>query len=198
MADDVKASLHHYLRSTREALWWKVDGLGERELRWPRTATGTNLLGIVRHCANVELAYFGPTFGRQWPDPEAPGYVADDAYDADPQADWWVDADTSAEDVLGFHRRVAEFADDTISSLPLDAHGRVPWWPEERADVTLHQVLVHVLTDLARHAGHADIIREEADGAVGMRDGNSNVPDGVEWSSYVARLRSVAERFPRT
>lgn len=193
---DPKASLHHYLRSTREALLWKLDGLGEHELRLPRTATGTSLLGIVRHCANVEIGYFGPTFGREWPSPDAPGYVPEERFATDPQADWWVDADTPASAIVDFYRDVWTFADTTIEELPLDATGRVPWWPAESSTVPLHLVLVHVLTDLTRHAGHADILREQADGAAGLRATSTNVPDGVDWPAYVARLQEVADRFP--
>jgi hypothetical protein len=52
--DQRKAALHEYLQNGREALMWKLDGLPERELRRPRTPTGTNLLGMVKHMANVE------------------------------------------------------------------------------------------------------------------------------------------------
>jgi hypothetical protein len=64
-----KAALRHYLQSNRDALLWKLDGLGERDLRTPRTPTGTNLIGIVKHMANVEIGYFADTFGREWPTP---------------------------------------------------------------------------------------------------------------------------------
>ena len=63
--DALKQHLRTYLDEQRDALLHKVDGLPERELRLPRTPTGTNLLGIVKHCLNVEHAYFGPTFGRR-------------------------------------------------------------------------------------------------------------------------------------
>ena len=78
----------------------------------------------------------------------------------------------------------------------MDAPGTVPWWSPGRNDVTLGQVLVHVLTDAARHAGHADILREGIDGDAGLLVANTNVPDDVDWSSYVARLQDVADRFP--
>src|SRR5689334_2554386 len=64
-----KAALRHYLQASRDALLWKLDGLGQRDLRMPRTPTGTNLIGIVKHMANVEISYFGDTFGRDWPTP---------------------------------------------------------------------------------------------------------------------------------
>ena len=193
---DTKTHLHGYLRDVRAALLWKLDGLGEREVRLPRTPTGTNLLGIARHCANVEIGYFGPTFGRSWPHPEMTGFVQEAAYESDSQADWWVPADVSTADLVSFCRTAWEFADETIADLSVDAPGRVPWWEPGRNDVTLGQVLVHVLTDVARHVGHADILREGIDGGTGLLAGNSNVPDDVDWPSYVARLRAVAEQFP--
>ncbi len=50
-----KAVLRHYLQALREALLWKLEGLSERDLRMPRTPTGTNLIGIVKHVANTEI-----------------------------------------------------------------------------------------------------------------------------------------------
>ena len=191
---DPKTALHHYLQEARDALQWKLDGLGERDLRLPRTPTGTNLLGIVRHVANVEIGYFGPTFGREWPQPDHPLVVTDEDYDADPQADWWVPADIPATEVVDFYRSVCAFSDETIASLPLDARGAVPWWPEERREVSLARIIVHVVSDTTRHAGHADILREGIDGAAGLLVAATNMPD-VEWPSYTARLTREADRF---
>lgn len=192
---DPKAALHHYLREARDALVWKLEGVSERDLRLPRTPTGTQLLGIVRHVANVEIGYFGPTFGREWPDPDHPLVVDDAAYDVDPQADWWVPAEVPASDVVAFYREVAAFSDATIADLPLEARGAVPWWPEERREVSLLRIVVHVISDTNRHAGHADILREGIDGAAGLRDSSTNLPE-VDWSTYVARLTRIAEQFP--
>jgi len=61
--------------------------------------------------------------------------------------------------------------------------------------VTLHRVIVHVTCDLARHAGHADIMRETYDGAIGWQRENTNVPDGGDWPAYVAKLNELADRF---
>ena len=61
---DPKADLHRYLQAAREALLWKLDGLSEYDIRRPMVPTGTNLLGLVKHVASVELGYFGDTFGR--------------------------------------------------------------------------------------------------------------------------------------
>lgn len=188
--------LRTYLGRAREALVWKLDGLGERDMRLPRTPTGTSLLGIVLHCANVEIGYFGPTFGRVWPEPDHPAVIPEDAYDADPQADWTVPAGITAAELVAFYGRVGAFADAALDELPLDTVGRVPWWPEERASTTLHRIAVHVLTDLHRHAGHADILREEIDGAAGLMPASPNLPDDLDRSAYLARLTAIAEEFP--
>ncbi len=55
--------------------------------------------------------------------------------------------------------------------------------------------MVHVIYDLARHGGHADIMREQEDGAVGWERENSNIPDGYDWPAYVTRLTQLADRF---
>ncbi len=188
--------LRTYLARAREGLLWKLDGLGERDLRLPRTPTGTSLLGTVLHCANVEIGYFGPTFGQVWPEPDHPALIPLDAYDADPQADWTVPADLSAAELLAFYGRVGTFVDTVLTELPLDTVGRVPWWPEERATATLHRIAVHVMTDLHRHAGQVDVLRELADGAAGLRPDATNLPDGFDWAAYLARLTTIADGFP--
>jgi hypothetical protein len=163
----------------------------------PRTPTGTNLAGIVKHCANVEVGYFGTTFGRDWPDPADPCYVALDAYDDDPQADWFLRAEVPATALDQFCRKVWVFADATIDELPLDAVGSPPWWPAG-SEVTLHHMLVRVVDDLARHAGQADILREAIDGAAGLNPTYPNLPDAdqIDWPAYVSRLTDIARSFP--
>jgi len=188
---DLKEALSEYLTGQRSVLLMKLDGLSERELRLPRTPTGTNLLGIVKHCMNVEYGYFGPTFGRTIDDPN--GLVEDDAYDDDPQADWYATADETVEGIRETYARVQEFCDQTIAASDLDAPGRVPWWGE-RGDVTLGQIMVHVIQDLARHAGQADILREQVDGAVGFMSPGDNLPE-IDFPAYVAKLTALADRF---
>jgi uncharacterized damage-inducible protein DinB len=188
-----KAALQHYLQANRDALLWKLEGLGERDLRMPRTPTGTNLIGIVKHMANVEIGYFGDTFGREWPMPEE--RIADDAYDTDPQADWYATEHETCDGIVDLYRRVWTFADAAIEELTLDAVGRVPWWPEDRNAVSLERIIVHVIVDLSRHVGQADIIREELDGAVGLQADVSNLPDESDWPAYVAKLTALAERY---
>ena len=102
-------------------------------------------------------------------------------------------ARTRAE-IVDRYRRVWLHADATIDDLPADAPGHVPWWP--RPDVTLHTMLVHVLAETNRHAGHADILREQLDGAAGMQSGNSNIPEHT--APWWADLRDRIEEAART
>jgi hypothetical protein len=186
---DQKSTLRRYLQLARDAVVWKLDGASEYDARRPVTPTGTNLLGLVKHLSAVEIGYFGETFGR--PFPESFPWLEDDA---EPNSDMWATADESREDVVGLYRRVWAHSDTTIESLDLDALGRVAWWPEDRSEVPLHFVMVHVIAETNRHAGHADIVRETVDGAAGLREGVSNLPDGdpAWWDSYRAKLERAA------
>ncbi|MDZ5622359.1 DinB family protein [Nocardioides bizhenqiangii] len=188
---EMKDVLVSYLTEQRMSLLQKLDGLSERELRTPRTSTGTNLIGIVKHCMNVEYGYFGPTFGRTIDDPA--GLVPEDAYDTDPQVDWYATAEETCAGIVDNYQRVQAFCDETIDLLSLDAQGRVPWWGDH-GSVTLGRILVHVIVDLARHAGHADILREQVDGAVGCTAPGDNLPE-IDFPAYVARLTELADRF---
>jgi hypothetical protein len=186
---DQKTDLQRYLQVGREALLWKLEGLSEYDVRRPLVRTGTNLLGLVKHAAGVEAGYFGLVFDRPFPEPMP--WMSEEA---EPNADLWATASESREGVESLYRRVWAHADATIDGLGLDAVGRVPWWPEGRDLVTLHLILVHVATEIHRHAGHADIVRELIDGAAGLRAGNDNLPDGDDawWTAHRDRLERVA------
>ena len=186
---DPKADLRRYLQAGREALLWKLDGLSAYDVRRPMVPTGTNLLGLIKHVASVEAGYFGATFSRPFPEPLPWIDVG-----AEPNADMWATAEESREQIVGLYHRVWAHSDATIEALSLDAIGKVPWWPPEDHEVTLHRILVHVIAETHRHAGHADIVRELIDGAAGFRQGNDNLPPGDRawWESYRGRLEQVA------
>ncbi|MFI9815427.1 DinB family protein [Saccharothrix variisporea] len=186
---DQKSTLRRYLQSARDAILWKLDGVSEYDARRPVTPTGTNLLGLVKHLSAVEIGYFGESFDR--PFPESFPWLADDA---EPNSDLWATADESREDIVGLYRRVWAHSDATIETLDLDALAHVAWWPEGRNRVSLHFVLVHVISETSRHAGHADIVRETIDGAAGLRKDASNLPDDdpAWWESYRAKLERAA------
>lgn len=186
-SDVVKDDLHGYLMAGRDSLLWKLDGLSEYDVRRPLVPTGTNLLGLVKHLAIVEAWYFGRVFGRPFDEP-LPWW--DD--DAEPNADMWATPEESREDIVGLYARACAHADATISTLPWDAVGTVPWWND--GQVTLHRMLVHVTAETHRHAGHADVVRELIDGAAGFRREHDNLPelDADAWADYRARLEAAA------
>jgi uncharacterized damage-inducible protein DinB len=189
----MKTVLADVLARERANLRWKLSGLDEKSLRWPRTPTGFNLLGALKHMAQVEIVYFGDTFGRAWPNPEE--VVTDDDIDADPQADWCASESETTEYLLDLYARVADFADETIGSRSLDAPGRVPHWPEGHNETTLGQIMVHVLVDLSRHLGQIDIVREGIDGAAGLAEAVPSLAPPADREAYLERLRGIADRF---
>jgi hypothetical protein len=183
-----KDYLHGDLRDVRATMLWKLEGLSEFDARRPLTATGTNLLGLIKHLASTEARYFGDVFGRPFPE-RLPQWGDDDF---EPFDDMWATADESRAEILDRYRRVWEHSDATIAALDLDAPGHVWWWP--RPDVKLFNVLVHVLTESNRHAGHADILREQLDGATGTAAGNTFLQgfDTAFWQNHHAKIEQAA------
>jgi Protein of unknown function (DUF664) len=190
---DPKADLHRYLQDARDVLLWKLDGLSEYDIRRPLVPTGTNLLGLVKHVTGVEMGYFGETFGR-------PSAEQLDWDESDPMADMFAAPSESRESITGLYRRVWAHSDATVDALPLDAVGHVPWWPADRSEVTLHHILVRVATETARHAGHADIVRELIDGSIGWTPRQSNLPpaDQSWWQAHHDRVERAAREAARS
>ncbi|MGW3864987.1 DinB family protein [Streptomyces sp. NPDC005047] len=180
-----KRTLHGRLRRDREALLWKLDGLSEYDARRPLTVTGTNLLGLVKHVANVEARYFGEVFDRPSPEP-LPRWQDHDG------GDQWAAEGETRDQIIGFYRRTWDHSDATISELPLDAPGHVPWWREPSPNTNLFAILVHVLGETNRHAGHADILREGLDGRTGMRAEHEQRIDEEARAAYCARIEQSA------
>ncbi|WP_104164925.1 DinB family protein [Cryobacterium sp. N22] len=188
---DIKADLRRYLQEGREALVWKLEGLSEYDIRRPLVPTGTNLLGLVKHMAGVEAGYLGATFGRPFPEPLP--WLDDDTED---NSDMWATLDESRDTVVDLYRRVWAHSEATLDVVPLDGIGRVAWWSEGRDVVSLHLILVHLISETHRHAGHADIVRELIDGAAGLRAGNDNLPPASPdwWAGYRDRLEQSARQ----
>lgn len=189
---DPKSDLRQYLQAARDAMVWKLDGLSEYDARRPLTPTGTNLLGLVKHLAGVEIGYFGDTFGRPLSDP--PPWSDDELLESEPNVDMWATADESRDYIVGWYRRAWAHADETFDALELDAPGRVPWWPGEHGMVDLHRIMIHMIAETHRHAGHADLVRELIDGSAGLRPdgGNLSAGDGWSWPDYRDRLERAA------
>jgi len=182
-----KEYLHSDLRDVRETMLWKIEGVGEYDARRPLTSTGTNLLGLIKHLTITEAWYFGEVFRRPFPGNGAGGTTHG-------HLDFmWAAADESRAEIVDRYRRAWDHSDATIAALDIDAPGHVPWWP--RPDVMLFNILVHVLTETNRHAGHADILREQLDGAVGASAGSTALHgrDATFWENHRAKVERAAK-----
>ena len=150
-----KESLHASLDRHRDVVLWKLQGLDDEQLRRPMTPSGTSLLGLVKHLAAVEYGWFCETFGRATePLPFDPD---------DEEADLRVRPDEATADVLAFYGRARVAADAVIDERDPDDTGTA-WFGDT---VSLRWVLIHMVEETARHAGHLDILRETLDGATG-------------------------------
>ncbi|MGA8115593.1 MAG: DinB family protein [Actinocatenispora sp.] len=186
MIDDfAKEYLHNALRNTREVMLWKLDGLSEYDIRRPLTETGTNLLGLVKHLTLSESRYFGEIFDRPFPEPMPRWDDMDRRGD-----DMWATEYETRQDIVDRYRRVWEHSDATIAALAIDSPGHVPWWP--RPHVMLFNILVHLVAETSRHAGHADILREQLDGSTGTTADHADQPDPAHWEARRATIERAA------
>ena len=152
---DEKASLQVALDRHRDAIRWKVEGLTDEQLRRPMTPSGTTLLGLVKHLAAVEYGWVCDTFSYD----HEPLPFDDD----DPDADLRIEPHETTADILAFYDRACAAADRVVAELSIEDTGTA--WSGDT--VTLRWVMVHMLEEDARHAGHLDILRELIDGLTG-------------------------------
>jgi uncharacterized damage-inducible protein DinB len=150
---DEKAVLLSFLNYLRGTVAAKAEGVDEQLARTPGVPSGTNLLGLIKHLTAAELNWF------------VRGYAGADIEFAD--LSMQLASDETGAEVLAAYRaatgranQVIEGADD-LSSLAARGTGRTP------QPHTLRWILIHMIEETARHAGHADILREQLDGAIG-------------------------------
>ena len=149
---DEKTSLRASLDRHRDAVLWKLEGLDEEQARRPLVPSGTSLLGLVKHLAGVEYQWFCHTYG-----------VPTEPLETDPVADTTPSAGESIGDVVAFYRRACAAADAVLDERSLDDVGTA-WFGKQ---VSLRRVLVVMVEETARHAGHMDVLRELVDASVG-------------------------------
>lgn len=152
-----KPSLVASLRRHREAVLWKLEGLDDEQLRRRVVGSDVTLLGTVKHLASTEYSWFCSTFER--PSDEIPSEVLDE----DPQADWRIHPWETTEGVLSYYERARAAADEVIRTTKVTERGTS--WNGHR--VTMRWVLIHMIEETARHAGHVDLVRELVDGRTG-------------------------------
>ena len=188
----IEADDHGYLVESRRQVLCSVEGLDEYALRWPRTPTGTNLLGVVKHLIGIEAGYLGVCLGR--PFPRSLPWIEDETLG--PNRDMWATAEESQAYVVELYRAACEHSDQVLAEVGPDGPASVPWWPAESRTTTAAALLARVLKDTAMHAGQLQILREQIDGQAG--GDRSDAGDDEWWADYRRRLEALAEGFRYT
>lgn len=153
------------------------------------TATGTNLLGVVKHLIGIEAGYLGVCLAR--PFDRALPWINDES--AGPNRDMWATADEPKEYIVGLYQDACAHSDSVLADVGLNAPAEVPWWPQESRTTTAGALLARVLKDTAMHAGQLQILRELIDGRAG--DDHDDAGDDQWWSDYRTKLETVALQF---
>ena len=153
-----------YLDDNRTACRWKVDGISEDLGRRAGVDSGTSILGTLKHLGYVERWWYQAVIGGS--DVEFP-WTEDD-----PDADWRIEEHETVESILAFYDGEVAISRQIHASLT-NAEALVAMGNER---IPVRKVLLHMLEEVARHAGHLDILREQADGQTGLQpaDGGSH------------------------
>jgi uncharacterized damage-inducible protein DinB len=153
LADDEREVLLYYLNGMRRAVVRKTAGLSEEQLRTPGVPSGTSLLGLLWHLSGVEVHWFQRVFAGE-----------DHAPDRSMQAPAGLTRDVA---VAAYEKACAR--SDAIVRACSDLSTRAAIAnPGEEGKDSLRVILAHMIRETARHAGHADILRERIDGATGQ------------------------------
>jgi hypothetical protein len=164
VAGDETATLLGSLERQRAILAWKCGGLDAAGLRATHPPSTITLGGLLKHLANVEDDYFSARLlGRE---PGPPWDAVD--WDADPEWDWHSAAGDTADQLMALWQdavaRSRSAVTEALADGGLDRLARP--WPDGRAP-SLRRIMIDMIEEYARHAGHADLIRESVDGLVG-------------------------------
>jgi len=154
-----RAGLGEFLDLQREALIENVQGCSDADARRAATASSLSLLSLVKHSATWERRWFQVVVaGRRFPDewPEVLTQESDESFRL-------TDTDT-VETVVAYYREQIAASQEIVAGLDLDAPCARPTMPDQN----VRWVTIHMIEETARHAGHADIIRESIDGRRGL------------------------------
>ena len=144
---DEKETLHGWLQGMRHEVVSTLEGLSEEHVRWSPVPSGTSLGGIVKHLIVVEHNWFQVVLNNQ------------ERHRIPGDQEWRLADDETADDAISRYQDEASRSDQVISGTSLEATAANP-----AVDRSLRWILVHMVEETARHAGHADIIRELIDG----------------------------------
>ncbi len=146
--------LKGFLQRQRDLVSWKLQDVTDETLRSAVTPTGVDAHGVVRHLENVERSWFRERFAGEQD-------LAFDWTDEDPDGEWHVPEDVRMARLLAAYAAETQRCDAVIEAAPsLDAVAAA-------SKVNLRWIMMHMIEETARHLGHLDLLREQADGAVG-------------------------------
>ena len=147
--------LIEYLDWYRDTIIRKMEGASDETLRAKIVPSHTTLLGIVKHLAWVEVWWFQIVFAGK--DIAYPGSKSD------PDADWRIEPHETTEDIVTLYRGACDENRAIVDATDdLDARSAKEGFPH-----SLRRTMIHMIEETARHAGHADILRELIDGQTG-------------------------------
>jgi uncharacterized damage-inducible protein DinB len=153
-AESEREVLLFFLNKMREAVVRTSEGLTDDQVRMPGVPSGTNVLGLIRHLTGYEEHWFCRVFLGE---------------DRDIDTSMSVPADATREEVVAAYRQACARSDGIVRSCPelsALAWGTNPGQEDRRS--SLRRIVVHMIEETARHAGHADILREQIDGTTGL------------------------------
>jgi uncharacterized damage-inducible protein DinB len=158
LVGDEKAMLSAFLDRYRETILWKLEGLTREQASARLVPSATTLLGIVKHLAYVERGWFPIYFAGEppsypWPEDEP-----------DQDIDFRVEPGDTIESISALYQQEIARSREVVDGASLDDLSK----EQERGPRSLRWIMVHMIEETARHAGHADILRELTDGAIGQ------------------------------
>lgn len=151
-----KDTLLAMLDNNRAVMVWKLEGLTRDEVTRPVVASGTSLLGMVKHLAFVERWWFDDFF--------AGSNVEYPWTDKDPDADFRIEDDETIDDIVALYTEAIARSDEIAADARMDDLSVRDRNGERYA---LRWIVAHMIEETARHAGHADLARELIDEATG-------------------------------
>jgi uncharacterized damage-inducible protein DinB len=153
-----REALVAYLVQQRDGLKYAAHGLTEEQARARPTVSALSVAGLIKHAATTEKSWIQTMTGNV-------DYANERAY----LDSFTLTEEETLESVIAGLDRVAAETEAAVAALD-DLGDKVqlpaaPWYPQDPEGFSARWILLHVLEELARHAGHADIIREHIDGA---------------------------------
>ena len=151
---DELTTLLGVMQRQRDLVCWKLGDAPDELLGMATTPTGMSLPGLVRHLTNVERSWLRDVFAGQHG-------LKYDWTEQDPEAEWRVPPGTRMADILADYVAESRLCDAVVTAAgSLDAISA-------QRDMSLRWILLHLIEETARHLGHIDILREQADGNTG-------------------------------